>query len=165
MEEGRKEKLDFAKIDKIARKRAIRWTMFLVVFEIIMLLIMGATSGWYSIRELILIGIPTVIIDIGGFLVLRQNYRMEELDKRKRNVVEKLIPISTYTEVIPTEENDNKELLQRIRKIAKIYAVRNERNQTVEIAIKFDEEEEMYHFKTVTNSTFVNNYCKTEGNE
>jgi len=161
MKERRKEELEIA---KIARKRATNVMLLIILFEIIIILIVGATSGWYSIYQLIgmSVQIIIIIINICGFLLLRKNYWGEELNKRKNEGVEKRIPISTYVEVIPTKENDNQELIQRIRKIAKFYAIRNERNQMIEIHIKFDGEEKVYHYTNVLKRNFEGNYIIVE---
>ena len=162
MEERRKEALE---IKTIARNKATKWTMFLILFEVLIVILVGILSGGWPFFNLMVLIVTLIVVQIVVDKLLMEFFFSEEISKRRNKRVEKIVPIEEYVEVIPIEGNSNWELIQKLRKIAKVYAVRKEKKQTIEIEIKFDGEAEMYHFETLPKSMFEDNYCMIERNE
>lgn len=157
MGEGRNLELE---IERKARKKAMKDLILIILLEVVLFLIIGATSGWYTIYQLIGMSVPILIINICGFLLLRKNYMMEAQSKRKHERVEEIVPISTYVEVMPTDQNNCKDFMEKEKEkgFAKFYAIRNEKHQIIEIKAKFSGEDEMYPFTAVVKERFEDEY-------
>lgn len=164
MGEGRNLELE---IVKKARKEAMRGTAIVICFAIISILLKACISEVSLLFFIFVIPLELLVI-LGTFLVLERNCIAMEEERIESEFAEREVPITNHVEVKPTEENDNKEFMEKQSDTVKFYAIRNERKNIIEIDAKFVGEEEFYKYTAVTKRKFQELYEvvkeNTEGN-
>lgn len=146
-------------IEKNATRKAIQGSAIVVLFGIISLLLV-CICGKYSPLSFAICIIAIIILSILCFVLLKKNYREEGRSKLISELVERQVPVTDYVEVVPTEENNCKDFMEKEREkgFAKFYAIRNERHNIIEIVVKFTGEDEMYPFSAVSKRKFRDYY-------
>lgn len=160
MGEGRNLELE---IERKAKKKAMKESLMIFGAGIVAMILLWLLSGMSLIPSVACI-IGTIVASILCYIALKITYQDQEEEKALNERIERKVPIADYVEVMPTEENNSKDFMEKLKEtgIARFYAIRNERFKVIEIYAKFDKDEDMYDFAEVEKEEFEDEYVIVE---
>lgn len=158
MKKGRNENLiSYLQVNQKAKKKAIKWTIGVVIFSILMIIIpLVIEPSKYDV--LLILFIPFVGIYVGAYLMFFRIFQDEMVEKINISLVEKCLSNEQETEVIPIEASDYKKFILGLVNIAKFYARLNKENGYVEVCVKILDEPGTRFFENIRKGCFFKYY-------
>lgn len=153
-------------VNKKARKKAIKWTIIMVLITNVILIIPLIIVPGKKDIILLLLYIPFIGLYVAAYLMFYRIFQDEIIGEINISLATKCLSEEKLTEVIPMDASDYKNFILGLVNIAKFYArISKEESEYVEVYVKILDESGARFFENIRKEYFFKYYTVIEDNE